>query len=105
MAIRLTETDRAGIWDIVIQAADEKGGHARLFDRPLEFEDDNGRIRFNWPDWMHDVRAFIVARYGEKDAQGLLLEVFTDVMSRDRFEERRRQMQPTSTPSGVTVWR
>ncbi len=96
MSIRLTETDRNGIWEIVIRAAETKGGHARLFDRPLEFEDDNGRIRFNWPDWMQDVRAFIVSRYSEKEAQGLLLEVFSEVMSRDRFEDRRRQFLSTS---------
>ena len=105
MAVRLTESDRSGIWEIVIQAAEAKGSHARLFDRPLEFEDDNGRIRFHWPDWMQDVRAFIVARYGEKDAQGLLLEVFTEVMSRDRYEERRRLLAPVGEANGTSIWR
>ncbi len=105
MAVRLTESDRSSIWEIVIHAAESKGGHAHLFDRPLEFEDDNGRIRFHWPDWMQDVRAFIVARYGEKDAQGLLLEVFTEVMSRDRFEERRRQLLLNPAANGTSIWR
>lgn len=86
---QLTNSDQDFIWQVVLRAADRRGGHAELFSTPLEFEDDGQRIRFHWPDWMQEIRSFICAKYGEKDAQGLLLEIFTEVMSKDQFDARR----------------
>ena len=85
----MTTTDQEFVWNVVLRAAAKRGGHAELFSTPLEFEDDGQRIRFHWPDWMQEIRTYVTAKYGEKDAQGLLLDIFTEVMSKDKFEAHR----------------
>lgn len=85
----LTLHDQDFIWQVVIRAAEKRGGHSELFSAPLEFEDDGQRIRFHWPEWMQEIRTYVSAKYGDKDAQALLLDIFTEVMSKEKFDARR----------------
>ena len=106
MPLQLTEQDKDFVWQVVMRASERFGGHAQMFSNPLEFDDVGGRIRFHWPDWMQEIRTYIIAKYGEKDAQSLLLDVFTEVMSRDQFERRQQQFQQNELANcNQAVWR
>lgn len=105
-ATRLTEQDRLVIWTVVLRAADRLGGHAYLFARPLEFDYDEGRVRFHWPEWMQEIREYIVAHHGERRAQELLFEVFNEVMSRERYEaQHARHHLASEDETPKSVWR
>ncbi len=107
MPLQLTEQDKDFIWQVVLRTAERLGGHAQMFNNPLEFDDVGGRVRFHWPEWMQEIRTYIIARYGEKDAQPLLLDVFTEVMSRTEFDQRVKaqlQLRDASARS-LSAWR
>jgi len=107
MPLQLTEQDKDFIWQVVLRTAERLGGHAQMLNNPLEFDDVGGRVRFHWPEWMQEIRTYIIARYGEKEAQPLLLDVFTEVMSRDAFEQRvkdQRLLQEASART-LSAWR
>lgn len=106
MPLQLTDQDKDFVWQVVMRASERFGGHAQMFSNPLEFDDVGGRIRFHWPDWMQEIRTYIIAKYGEKDAQSLLLDVFTEVMSRDQFERRQQlYLQEERLGQNQAVWR
>ncbi len=107
MSTQLSEQDKDFVWQVVLREAERCGGHDKLFLTPLEFDDEGGRVRFHWPEWMQEIRAFITAKYGERDVQYRLLEVVSEVMSRERYDARRYAARRSGNDLAIanSLWR
>jgi len=86
LPLKLSKDDKAYIWQVVHHAVEKAGSHANLFANRLEFFEESGRIRFNWPVWMHAIKGYLSYQYGEKQADGLLLDILREVMSEANYQ-------------------
>jgi hypothetical protein len=82
---QLTQEDRNYIWRVVAHAIEKAGSHAKLFSNRLEFVEDAGRIRFNWPVWMHAIKGYLAYKYGEHPAEKLLVGILREVMNEKNY--------------------
>jgi len=90
---QLTHEDKNYIWRVVDHAVDKAGSHSQLFANRLEFFEESGRIRFNWPVWMHAVKGYLIYQYGEKKAELLLVGILREIMSESNYDAYLRQSQ------------
>ncbi len=86
MNSQLTQEDKSYIWRVVDHAVDKAGSHAKLFSHRLEFVEESGRIRFNWPVWMHAVKGYLIYQYGEKQAEKMLFDILQEVISKSNYD-------------------
>ena len=93
MTSQLTHEDKNYIWRVVDHAVDKAGSHSQLFANRLEFFEESGRIRFNWPVWMHAVKGYLIYQYGEKKAELLLVGILREIMSESNYDAYLRQSQ------------
>jgi hypothetical protein len=89
----LTKEDKNYIWRVVDHAVDKAGSHSKLFANRLEFFEESGRIRFNWPVWMQAIRGYLNYQYGEKKTDTMLAGILREVMSESNYSAYLRQTQ------------
>lgn len=85
MTLELTQQDKNFIWRVVDIAVDQAGSHANLFSNRLDFFEESGRIRFNWPSWMAPIKGYLQAQYDDKKADALLLNILREVMCESNY--------------------
>jgi len=81
MATQLTPQDRVVIDDIFESAKRQFGGTQQLFAAPLTFSDDQGGIKFQFPEWMTSIRQYLISQYGEREAGTLMLDLMSEWIS------------------------
>lgn len=104
MQSRLTSENMDHIWQLVHHAVELAGSHAKLFANRLEFFEESGRVRFCWPSWMSAVKGYLIAHYGEKSADAMLLSILREVMVESNYTAYLRRggqlTSPLSAQSG-----
>ena len=85
MTLELSPEDRDYIWQVVHHAVEIAGSHANLFANRLEFFEESGRIRFNWPAWMDSIRGFLEIKYGHNKANSLLFSILREIMAEPNY--------------------
>jgi len=88
---RLTQEDKNYIWRVVDHAVEKSGSHSKLFANRLEFFEESGRIRFNWPVWMHAIKGYLKYQYGEQKTDMMLVGILREVMSESNYDAYLRQ--------------
>ena len=101
MISNLTQEDKNYIWRVVDHAVEKAGSHSKLFANRLEFFEESGRIRFNWPVWMHAIKGYLKYQYGEQKADTLLVGILREVMSESNYAAYKRR----STGNSVNIKR
>jgi len=86
MKTQLNNLDRITIQEFFDVAKEEYGGITRLFATPLSFSDDDGVVKFRFPEWMDGIRQYLISEYGSQDAGRLMLELMSEWISDGRFQ-------------------
>lgn len=97
MNLPLTEQDKNYIWRVVEHAVEKAGSHSKLFAHRLEFVEECGRVRFNWPVWMHAIKGYLIYQYGEKQTEIMLLDILKEVINKTNYETYLARLQPESS--------
>ena len=91
MTSNLTQEDKTYIWRVVDHAVEKSGSHSKLFANRLEFVEESGRIRFNWPVWMHAIKGYLIYQHGQKKADMMLVGILQEVMFEPNYKAYLRQ--------------
>jgi len=93
LTTQLTSEDRRYIWRVVDHAVEKAGSHSKLFANRLEYFEESGRVRFQWPVWMHAIRGYLNYQYGEKQTENMMVSILREVMSENNYRVYLRQSQ------------
>lgn len=86
MKITLTQEDKNNIWKVVDQAVKQHGSLSQLFSNRIEFVQDSGSIRFQWPTWMLPIKNYLSEQYGEANTEAKLISLLREVMSESNYQ-------------------
>lgn len=84
----LTQKERERITAIVVEALVKvQGRQVDLFRSPLNFTEQEGRIKFNFPTWMDDIKRFLAESYSASQTQAVLLDLMMELMKPDGINQ------------------
>ncbi len=86
MKAQLNISDRIVVQNHFEKAKEEYGGITRLFATPLSFSDEDGLVKFRFPEWMNGIRQYLIDQYGDREAGRLMLDLMAEWISEGRFQ-------------------
>ncbi|MEM9100745.1 MAG: hypothetical protein AAGB12_00370 [Pseudomonadota bacterium] len=77
---KLSQVERWHIGLMVKEAMSGSDNPNELFSAPLDFVEQEGRIKFSYPKWMLDIKTYLEPSHGAQSTRDIMLDLMLELM-------------------------